>query len=47
MARVFEEDFARYLPGVVSALTESLKQDEKVQEETVGRSLIVDLMGGC
>jgi hypothetical protein len=46
MARVFEEEFAPYLPDVVPALMESLKQDEKVQEETVSKSSIVDLMGG-
>ena len=37
MAQVFEEDFAPYLPGVVSALTASLNQDERVQGESVGR----------
>ena len=37
MARVFAEDFAPYLPDVVPVLMESLKQDEKVQEETVSK----------
>ena len=45
MARVFEEEFAPCLPDVVPALMESLKQDEKVQEEIVGQSLITDLVG--
>lgn len=45
MARVFEEEFAPYLPEVVPVLMESLKQDEKVQEETAGRSLMADLAG--
>ena len=40
MARVFEQEFSPYLSDVVPALMESLKQDEKVQEETVGRSPI-------
>lgn len=46
MARVFEEDFAPYLSDVVPALMASLKQDEKVQEETIGRSLVADFMSG-
>jgi hypothetical protein len=37
MARVFEEDFAPYLPEVVPALVGSLKQDEKVQEEIISK----------
>ena len=37
MARVFEEEFAPYLPGVVSALMANLNQDEGVQGESVGR----------
>ena len=43
MARVFEEEFAPYLSEVVPVLMQSLKQDEKIQEETVGKSSIVDL----
>lgn len=46
MARVFEEEFAPYLPDVVPALMESLTQDEKIHDETVGRSLIVPLRVG-
>jgi hypothetical protein len=38
MARVFEEEFAPYLPEVVPVLVESLRQDEQVQEETIGKS---------
>lgn len=38
MARVFEEEFSPYLPEVVPALMESLKQDESIQAETSGRS---------
>jgi len=45
MARVFEEEFAPCLSDVVPALMESLKQDEKVQEETVGRSLVAGSVG--
>lgn len=44
MARVFEEEFAPYLPNVVPVLMESLKQDEKVQEETTSKSSTTDLM---
>ena len=47
MARVFEEEFSPYLSNVVPALMESLKQDEKVQEEPVGRSLIAASTCGC
>jgi importin-4 len=32
MARVFEDEFASYLPSVVPALLTSLRQDEKVQD---------------
>jgi len=46
MARVFEEEFAPYLPNVVHTLMESLRQDEKVQEETVGRSMAAHSTGG-
>lgn len=46
MARVFEEGFAPYLPDAVSALMASLKQDEKSQEESVGRLLTADFVGG-
>lgn len=39
MARVFEEEFSPYLSDVVPALMESLRQNEKLQEEeTVGMS---------
>lgn len=47
MARVFEEEFSRYLSDVVPLLMESLRQDEKVQEATVGRSPISDLTDIC
>lgn len=46
MARVFEEEFAPYLPDVVPVLAESLKQDEKVQEELIGRFLAAQSMRG-
>jgi len=46
MARVFEEEFAPYLPDVVSALMASLKQDEKVQEETIGGLFTADFTCG-
>lgn len=45
MARVFQEEFALYLPDVVPALMESLTQDEKVQEETGCKSLTAELTG--
>jgi len=45
MARVFEEEFAPYLPNVVPTLMESLTQDEKMQEETVGGSLVAHSTG--
>ena len=45
MARVFEEEFAPYLPDVVPTLMESLTQDEKMQEESVGKSLVTHLTG--
>lgn len=44
MARVFEDDFAPYLPEVVPALMGSLKQDEKVQEEPIGRFSTADFV---
>ena len=46
MARVFEEEFAPYLHNVVPALMESLKQDEKMHDDTVGRSLTAGSTGG-
>lgn len=45
MARVFEEEFSPYLPDVVAALMESLKQDEKIQEEAVGGFSMADSTG--
>ena len=46
MARIFEGDFTNYLGKVVPLLMESLKQDEAVPEEVVGKLFTTELTRG-